>query len=161
MSLTKRQLIEMAFEEIGLVPSVFNLKPAQLQRALRRMDAMIAGWNTNGIRINYPLPTNAADADLDADSGIPDAAIEAVYASLAIRIAGGFGKTVRAETKQMADTGYNNLANLTAYPVPERPIPGTMPRGAGTKPWRNFTNPFVRPPEPQIEAGPDGTLEFD
>jgi hypothetical protein len=46
MGWTKRQFITQAFEEIGLAAYVFDLTTEQLQSALRRMDAMVAGWNS-------------------------------------------------------------------------------------------------------------------
>lgn len=72
MGWTKRQLITQAFEEIGLAAYVFDLTPEQLQSALRRMDAMVAGWNSNGVRIGYPLPSSPDSSNIDADSGVPD-----------------------------------------------------------------------------------------
>jgi hypothetical protein len=161
MSWTKRQFITQAFEEIGLAAYVFDLTPEQLDSALRRMDAMVAGWNANGVRIGYPLPGSPEASNIDAESGVPDYANEAIYLGLALRLAPGFGKTVSAETKQFADMAYSNLANQTALPTPERQMPSTMPRGQGQKPWRNFNNPFVAPPEEPLLAGSDGAIDFD
>lgn len=161
MSWTKRQFIEQAFEEIGLAAYVYDLTPEQLDSALRRLDAMVAGWNANGVRIAYPLVSNPDDNDIDADSGVPDYAIEAIYLNLAVRLAPGFGKTPSPETKASADMAYSNLVNQTAIPTPERQLPHAMPRGQGTKPWRNFNNPFVRKPEPEIDAGSDGAIDFE
>jgi len=161
MAWTKRQFITQAFEEIGLAAYVFDLTPEQLQSALRRMDAMIGGWNANGVRISYPLPSNPEDSDLDADSGVPDFANEAIYLGLAVRLAPSFGKTVSPETKAFADMAYSNMANQVAIPTPERQLPQTMPRGAGTKPWRNFNNPFVNRPQDPILAGSDNPIDFE
>lgn len=162
MSWTKRQLVEQAFDEIGLAAYVYDLQPEQLESALRSMDAMVAGWNTNGIRINYPLKDNPNNSDLDEDSGVPDFCIEAIYLGLACRLAPRYGKVVAIETKQYADMAYNNMANqLTELPH-ERQLPRTMPRGQGTKPWRNFNNPFVyAPTTDDILAGGDGPIEFE
>lgn len=161
MAWTKRQFITQAFEEIGLAAYVFDLTPEQLQSALRRMDAMIGGWNANGVRISYPLPSNPEDSNLDADSGVPDFANEAIYLGLAVRLAPSFGKTVSPETKAFADMAYSNMANQVAIPTPERQLPQTMPRGAGTKPWRNFNNPFVNRPQDPILAGSDNPIDFE
>jgi hypothetical protein len=162
MGWTKRELITQAFEEIGLASYVFDLTPDQLQSAMRRLDAMIASWNANGIRIGYPLPSSPDAGNIDDDSGIPDAAVEAVYLNLALRLAPGFGKQVLPESKQHADMAYNCLANAAVLPTPERELPGTMPRGQGTKPWRNFNNPFVyQPTGNDIAAGGDGDLTFE
>jgi hypothetical protein len=161
MSWTKRQLITQAFEEIGLAAYVFDLTPEQLNSALRRMDAMVAGWNANGVRIGYPLPTSPDDSDLDQDSNVPDFATEAIYLGLACRLAPGFGKTISPQTQVFSDMAYSNMVNQTALPTPERQMPITMPRGQGTKPWRNFNNPFVAPPDKPILAGSDNEIQFE
>lgn len=161
MTWTKRQLITQAYEEIGLALYVFDLTPEQLESARRRLNAMVAGWNANGVRINFPLPADADSDDIDQECGIPDYAIEALYLGLALRLAPSIGKTVSPETKQFADMAYSNLANQTAIPTPERQLPITTPRGQGTKPWRNFNNPFVNVQPPPILAGSDNAIDFD
>jgi hypothetical protein len=72
-----------------------------------------------------------------------------------------FGKAVGPETRQFADMSYNNMANQVAIPTIERQMPQTMPRGQGTKPWRNFNNPFVYAPSKDIQAGSDNNLDFE
>lgn len=161
MTWTKRQLITQAYEEIGLASYVFDLTPEQLESARRRLNAMVAGWNANGVRINFPLPSEADSDDIDQECGIPDYAIEALYFGLALRLAPSMGKSVSPETKQFADAAYGNLANQTALPTPERQLPITMPRGQGTKPWRNFNNPFVQKQPEQILAGSDNAIDFN
>lgn len=161
MGWTKRQFITQAFEEIGLAAYVFDLTPEQLESALRRLDSMIAGWNANGVRIGYPLPGSPGASDIDAQSGVPDFANEAIYLNLALRLAPSYGKTVSPESKQFADMAYNQLVNQTALPTPERQMPKTMPRGQGTKPWRNFNNPFIIPPGEPLLAGSDNEIQFD
>lgn len=161
MGWTKRQLVTQAFEEIGLAAYVFDLTPEQLQSALRRMDSMVAGWNSNGVRIGYTLPSSPDASDIDADSGVPDYANEAIFLGLACRIAPSYGKTVSAETKAWADTAYSNMANQVAIPTPERQLPGTLPRGQGSKPWRNIYRPYITPPDDPLLAGEDGPIEFN
>jgi hypothetical protein len=162
MGWTKRQFVEQAFEEIGLAAYVYDLTPEQLQSALRRLDAMMAGWNANGIRIGWPMPSTPQTSELDVDTKVPDVANEAIYINLALRIAPGFGKQVSAETKADADAAYSNLLNQTAAPTPERQFPNTLPRGAGTKPWRSFnSNQFVRTPDDPLAAGSDNEITFE
>ena len=161
MGWTKRQFVEQAFEEIGLASYVFDLTPEQMNSALRRMDAMVAGWNANGVRINYPLPSSPDRASLDTDSGVPDFANEAIYLGLAVRLGPAYGKVASPETKMFADMAYSNMANQVAIPTPERQMPQTMPRGQGTKPWRNFNNPFVYAPQKDILAGSDNPIDFE
>jgi hypothetical protein len=161
MSWTKRMIITQAFEEIGLAAYVFDLTPEQLQSALRRLDTMVAGWNANGVRIAYPLPVTPEDSSLDDETNIPDFAIEAMFMNLAIRLAPSYGKSISPETRTTADMAFNNMFNQSAIPTPERQIPQTMPRGTGTKPWRNFNNPFVYAPQKEILAGSDNPINFE
>jgi len=159
MGWTKRQFVTQAFEEIGLAAYVFDLTPDQLQSALRRLDSMMASWNAKGIRLGYPIPSNPQDSDLDQETGVPDAANEAIYLNLGIRLAPGFGKVVSAETKLAAKMGYDTLLSRAAVP-PEMQLPGTMPSGAGNKPW-NIDNPFIEGPVEPLLAGEDGPIEFN
>lgn len=161
MSWTKRQFVEQAFEELGLAAYVFDLTPEQLDSACRRMDAMVAGWAANGVRIAYPLSTSPNTTSLGSDTGVPDYCNEAIYLGLACRLAPSFGKVVSQETKMFADMAYSNMANQVAIPTHERQMPQTMPRGQGTKPWRNFNNPFVYAPQPAVDAGSDGPIDLE
>ncbi len=158
MGYSKRQFIEAAFEEIGLANYVFDLQPEQLQSALRRLDAMMAEWNAKGLRLGYAMPSSPQDSDLDTPTNAPDSAWEAIITNLAVRIAPGYGKTVSPDTKMVAKNAYNTLLQRATFPL-EQQLPGTMPTGAGNKPWR-WDNPFVPIPVDPVDAGPDGPLEW-
>ena len=157
MSWTKRQFVLEAFDSIGLASYVFDLQPEQLQSALRKMDSMMATWNGMGIRLGYPLPSAPQDSDIDDPTEVPDSANEAIYTNLAIRIAPSFGKQVPLEVKVAAKQGYNVLLQRATAPI-EKQLPGTMPAGAGQKPWR-VDDPFVAPPQNPVQTGPEGFLE--
>lgn len=161
MGWSKRQFVVQAFEEIGYANYVFDLEPEQLQAACRRLDSMMATWNGKGLRLGYPMPTNPQDTDLDTQTGVPDAANEAIYTNLALRIAGTVGKTVSPETKAVARDAYRQLLLKIAQPM-EKQFPATLPRGAGNKPWEGGNeSPFMPEPENPITVGGDGPLEFD
>lgn len=160
MGWTKRQFVTQAFEEIGLAVYVFDLSPEQLQGALRRLDAMMASWNAKGIRLGYPIPASPQNSDLDEATNVPDSANEAVFLNLATRLAPGFGKTPSVDTKASAKAAYDTLLSIAAMPV-EQQLPGTMPAGAGNKPWRVYDDPFLRRPTDPILAGEDGPIEFN
>jgi hypothetical protein len=156
VSYTKRQIISQAFDEIGLASYIFDLQPEQLQSALRKLDSMMATWNAQGIRLGYPIPSTPEGSDLDTESNIPDAANEAVYQNLAIKLAPSYGKIVPVETKASARMSYN--AMLARFMViPEFKLDGTMPAGAGNK---NIYQVFLDTPEDRLIAGPDNELEF-
>lgn len=161
MGWTKRQFVVQAFEEIGYAQYVFDLEPEQLQAAARRLDSMMATWNGRGLRLGYPMPSSPEDTDLDTETGVPDAANEAIYTNLALRIAPTVGKSPAMETKQAARSAYRQLLLKTAQPL-EKQFPATMPRGQGNKPWRGGNeDPFYPDPNDPLTVGNDGPLEFD
>jgi hypothetical protein len=160
MGYSKRQFVAAAFEEIGLASYAFDLQPQQFESALRRLDAMMASWNALGIRLGYPLPSSPQFSDLDAESEVPDSANEAIITNLAIKLAPGYGKQVMPDTKSTAKETYNTLLSRAAAPL-EQQLPGTMPSGAGNKPWRVYDDPFLRPPVDPVLAGQDGPIEFN
>jgi hypothetical protein len=43
----------------------------------------------------------------------------------------------------------------------EQQMPGTMPAGACSKPWRMYDDPFLRPPVEPVLTGRDGPLEYN
>ncbi len=160
MSYSKRQYVEAAFAEIGMAGYVFDLQPQDLEQALRRLDAMMAEWNAKGIRLGYPLPGSPQFSDINAQSEVPDSANEAIITNLGMRLAAGYGKAVMPQTMMVAKQAYNTLLARATFPVQQQ-LPATMPAGAGTKPWRMYDNPFIRPPVDPVQVGPDGVLELN
>ena len=160
MGWTKRQFVVAAFEEIGLADYVYDLSPEQLQSALRRLDAMMATWNAINARVGYPLPADPQDSSLDEQTNIPDYCNETVFQNLAIRIAPGYGKQVSPDTKTAARAGYLNMVQQAIGAPPEMQMPGTMPKGAGNKPWRTNNQPFLNKPVDPISVGEDGDLDL-
>jgi hypothetical protein len=155
---TKQQIIEQAFDELALAGFTFDLDPDQLDSALRRLDTMMAAWGAVGISLGYLLPANPDDSTLDDETGIPDSAIEAVYMNLAVKIAASRGKTLTAETKLAAKHGYDQLLGTAVREAARAtPMPSTMPRGAGNKPWRT-TAPFFSPSETLGTASDEITI---
>ena len=156
MAWTKRQFIEQAFEEIGLASYTFDLSPEQMQAALRRLDAMMATWYGAGISLGYPLPASPQDSDLDTDTTVPAISNEAIYTNLALKIAPTLGKIVSTDTKASAKAAYQGLLQRAAMPC-EIQLPGTMPAGAGNKPWRDG-DAFLADPVADTVACNDGYL---
>ena len=79
MGWSKRQLVEAAFEELGMAGYVFNLQPEQLQIAVRRLDAMMAQWSALGIRVSYPISDNPKSVRIEDVTHVPDFALEAIF----------------------------------------------------------------------------------
>lgn len=161
MGYKKREIIELAFEEIGLAAYVFDLQPQQINGALRRLDTMMATWNGRGLRLGYPLPSSPSESDPDQECDVPDAAFEAMGLNLAVRIAPGYGKTVSPDTKASARSAYNQLMAQAAKPIPMQLDRYSIPAGAGNKGWREGYDPFLNEPTDPLEVGPDGILDLE
>ena len=161
MAHTKRDIVNQAFEEIGLASYVFDLQPQQLESALRRLDNMMATWNGKGVRLGYPLPSSPADSDLDQVTGVPDSALEAMATNLAVRIAPMFGKTVSPDTKAIAKKAYTQIITQSATPIEMQFDNTAIPAGAGNKRFRDRQDPFLRDPIDPLQAGPDSILDLE
>lgn len=156
MSWTKRQFVEAAFEEIGMANYAFDLQPDQLQTALKRLDAMIATWNSEGIRVAYPLPSSPEDSELEEETNVPDKSNEAIFKNLAKKIAPAFGKIVTPDLNAEAKSLYKNLLRTTSD-TPKRLLKD-IPKGAGNKPFRMNTSKFINQTDDNIKVGSDGDL---
>lgn len=149
---TKQQIIESAFEELALAGYVYDLAPELLEAALKKLDTMMAAWGAMGISLGYLLPANPDDSSLDDATGIPDSAVEAVYMSLAVKLAASRGKTLTPATLLRAKQGYDRLLGDAARAAARSvPMPNTMPVGAGNKPWRS-SQPFFPGPADTLQA---------
>jgi hypothetical protein len=137
MAWTKQQLVEEAYGELALAGHVFDLDADMLEAALKRLDTMMAEWAERGIDVGYLLPSTPEDSNIGDDSGLPYSAGATVWANLAVRLAAGHGKTVTAETRATANSGYGRLLGTAVAPAPGQPssIAGF---GAGNKPWRGM-----------------------
>lgn len=158
MGWTKRQYIMQAFDEIGLSSYAFSMTPDQVMSAARKLDAMMASWNAMGIRVSWPIPSSPDNTNIDDVLSVPDAANEAIFLQLALRLAPSYGKSVSVETKASARAAYD--AMLAKYIVAyEMTLPSTMPVGAGNKPW-NIDQPFYPVPQEELLVGGDGPLVY-
>lgn len=159
MGWTKRQFIEQALDEIGIAPFTYELTSEQLSSALRRLDTMMAQWNSQGLRLGYPLPASPGNSSLDEASGVPDSANEAIILNLAVRLSASYGKQLMPQTQIAAKKAYDTLCALFAGPI-EMSLPA-MPAGAGNKPWRDYGNPFLPAPVEPLLAGQDGPIDLE
>lgn len=132
MGWTKRQIIEQAFEEIGLASYIFDLTSDQLESALRRLDLMVYSWYQRNIRIGFPLPVSPNDSNIEQQVDVPGTANEAIVLNLAVRLAPSYGKTLAPETKATAKALYEQLLTDAAQPY-EMQYEKTLPLGAGYK----------------------------
>lgn len=148
--MTKNDIINLAFEELGFAGYVFDLSAEQQQSALSRLDMMMAQWSTKGIRVGY---NGGDDTSPATPLGVTDLAHGAMYLNLAVLLGPMLGKQVSPETKIAAKQAYDALLSRAAMPMPIQLQ--QLPAGAGHK--RVI---FTTPPTDRLEAGPDAELEF-
>ena len=162
MAWTKRALIEAAYAELALASYDFDLSPEEMLAGLRRLDSMMATWAGQGVQVGYVLGTSPDAGSIDDDSGLQSVANEAVYMSLACRIAAGKGKVLAPSTLRNAKQAYDSLlSHLASQQVQRQQLPSGTPLGAGNKPWRMTTRPFVsRPDTGPLRTDGDGGLDL-
>ena len=131
---TKRQIVDMAYEECALAGYEFDVSPEELQSALRRLDALMAEWQATGLRLAYNFPASIGTGNLDDWSGVPDGALDVSAKYLALRIAPRMNKAFGAEARRALASGMVALRTLCAVPV-ERQLAVNTPYGAGNKYW--------------------------
>lgn len=131
---TKRTIVYIAFEEIGLAGYEFDATPEEYASALRRLDILMAEWAISLQGLNYNAPPQIGTGNLDDESGLPDDALNATAISLALRIMPAIGKTMSTESRVAYGQAMNALrARYT--PKVERQLQAGTPRGAGQKPY--------------------------
>lgn len=163
MSYTKRQLLEQAYAEIALAGYIYDLTPEELQFALVRMDGVLGRWAGQGIQIGYAFGLGPDDTDLDQDSGLAMTAVEAVYMATAVAIASSKGKVLTPFTQAGAKSAYDAmLVGVAKRALVPQQFRVDVPAGAGNKPWRAVTQPFLPPPTDNVlDVGTNGDLTFN
>jgi hypothetical protein len=136
---TKQQVLEMAFEEIGLAGYEFDATAEEQASALRRLDALMAQWAGPGMNLDfgYNFPTRVGLSDPTDASGVPDLALDAVQITLAQSIMPAIGKTMSPETRVRLGQSMNSIRAAMAT-IPNRQLPPSTMRGAGNKPSSTF-----------------------
>jgi hypothetical protein len=140
---TKKQIIEQAFEEIGLASYIFDITADQLESALRRLDLMVASWQARNIQIGYPLPASPGNSNIDEEIQTSLNNNEALVLNLAVRLAPAYGKSVSPDTKATAKLLYDQLLIEAAMPY-EQQFVKTLPLGAG---YKRTDQVFVNSPD--------------
>ena len=161
MSWTKQQVIESAFEEMGMGSYVMDIQPEELEGALRRLDTMMAEWNVQGIRVGYPL-SSLTNTSLTQDTGTPDSATEAMITNLAVRLSPSYGKGIARETKVSAKKAYDTLLMRALSLQPHnKQYPETLPVGAGNRRYGYRNQNFMPRPTDAVDVGPDSILDLN
>jgi hypothetical protein len=140
---TKKQIIDSAFTEIGLMSYTYDMEPEDIQSAIVTMDSIVSAWN---LPISYHLTSSPSDADANQSTGMPIFANEPLYLALAVALCPRYGKVVNQDLKVRARASYNALLTRTAR-IPERQFDKTLPVGQGNKPYVGVAPQFFEPIE--------------
>jgi len=158
MGYSKRQIIQNAYDEIGLGTYAFDLSPEQEERAARRLDAMMAEWSGRGIVLSFPVPSEPENTNVDSDAGVPDWANEAVILGLAIKLAPSEGKSLSQDTRVSFANAFNTVAARCVRNV-DMQLPQGTPAGAGNRLWPYGTT-FLPAPVATEETVPEKSVTF-
>lgn len=162
MSWTKGDIVSEAFAELALAGYVVDIDPDEQAAALRRLDTMMATWQSQGLRVSYAISADPQGSDMADDSGLPLECVEAVYMGLAGRIAAGKGKMLPPSSKAIIKASFDALVSRQASgDTMEQQIRSGVPRGSGSKPWRTNNRPYMAiPTKTPLLNNDDGGLSF-
>jgi hypothetical protein len=141
--MTKRELAELALESLAIAAYEFDPSAAEWMSIVKRLEFMMAEWDSRGIRIGYIFsdPKTLSPSD---PSGVLDWAAFPVANNLALRVGTMFGVEPSQDVRDAAKTGLEALELTTYSPIPMS-YATTTPRGAGwrwMRPWNRF---YVQP----------------
>lgn len=139
---TKRQIIEMAYEECSLAGYEFNLTPEELSSGLRKLDALMARWKAASKDLLYNFPAIFGEGDLDELSGVPDAAVEGAAMTLAMALAPAMGKAMTAESRARLSSAMSAISTMCAKPAVQGWSRSTI-AGAGNR--HRYGVPYMVP----------------
>lgn len=144
---TKRKLIEKAFQEIGLAGYEFDPQPDEYSVAMSRLDDLMAEWAGpgNNMDLGYNFPLEYGGGDIDDVAGIPNFAVNTVGLQLALRIMPAIGKTMTAETRVALAQGIVALRTATAI-IPDARYRRTTALGSGNRNYGVFVPGYGRRP---------------
>jgi hypothetical protein len=125
----KRQIVELAFGEIGSAGYEFGRTPEEVNDALLRLNAMMREHPFS--TLDYAQPTYGVGSP-DELSGIPDEYLNVVASKLALRLCPAMGATLSPEARGNLASSMA-LLNAAAATIPTMPIAAQTPRGAGAR----------------------------
>lgn len=117
--MTKKELINLAFEEIGIASYNFDIQPEQYISALKRLDSLISVWQSKGLELDYLSSDPINGASLEDEAILSDLAIKPAYSNLALDLCPMFGKTPSMINIKNASQSYKALvaANVSTNEV--------------------------------------------
>ncbi|MBB4857008.1 hypothetical protein HNO88_000305 [Novosphingobium chloroacetimidivorans] len=131
---TKRQLIEQMFVECGVNGWEYDIQPEEKQKALTRLDALMAELAGRGMALGYNAPDEIGGGDLDDELGVPDQAFYGLAVLGAERLSPTMGKTQSVATRQALTAAMKAVRSAALVLVPDQAV-GNMRVGSGNRWW--------------------------
>lgn len=131
---TMREVVQDAFEEIGVKTAEVPLTNDELQSGIRRCNDMLTEWDDIGIIFGY-VPALNGDDEINVDRN----AVGAVKYNLAVRLAPSFQKVVSSALASLA-SGTLNVLMASSADIGEVAYPDSLPLGSGNKCSNNDTD---------------------
>lgn len=148
---SKRTIIQLAYEEMGMAGYEFEISPEEEASALRRLQIMMAELeDEENIALGYYYIPNGYGSG-DELSGIPAGAVNAVATLLAFRLAPSQGKAMSGESKAALSRAMTTLRGKYTT-IPSMLLGRQTIRGAGSRWGRGWYGPFFRTPVPDDEV---------
>jgi hypothetical protein len=123
----KRQIIELAFGDIGSAGYEFGRTPEEISDALLRLNAMMREYPFS--TLDYAQPTYGVGSPEEL-SGVPDEYLNVVAAKLALRICPMMGASMSPEAKGNLASSMA-LLNAAAATIPTMPFARKHSRRGG------------------------------
>jgi len=133
---TKRQLIEQMFVECGLNGWEYDITPEEKDRALIRLDALMAELQGRGLALGYNAPADIGGGDLDDDLGCSQQAFYGLAVLGAERLCPSMGKTQSKESRIALHNAMKAVRSAAAVLVPATTLPIGTQLGSGRRFFR-------------------------
>jgi P22 tail accessory factor len=153
---TKGDLVNAAYEEIGLAGYIFDIQPEEVQTGVRRLERFMLMLDGRGIRLGYNAAASVSLATANDPTGIPNWSEDAIIPLFALRLAPTLGKQISPDTRTAARRGLNALL-VGTYTIPSMQMPRHMPIGTGNR--RNVKNQQFFAPVDRLTTRYDDLLE--
>lgn len=131
---TIREVVQDAFEEIGVKTAEVSLTGDELQSGIRRCNDMLLEWDDIGIIVGYSEVLNGDDV-----INVERNAIGAIKYNLAIRLAPSFQKPVGIALAALA-SGTMEVLMASNTDISNIAYPDTLPLGSGNQCANNDTD---------------------
>ncbi len=124
---TMREVVQDAFEEIGVKTAEVALTNDELQSGIRRCNDMLLEWDDIGTIVGYNEVLNGDDV-IEVDRN----AVGAIKYNLAIRLAPSFQKVITPALVALSTTTLDTLMASNTN-IGEITYPDTLPMGSGNE----------------------------